>query len=296
MMPQSGRRRATVWLLTALAIVAILVWAAAAAAPSRGTLTVSVLDVGQGDAILVTGPAGHHVLIDGGPSPEKVCLELGEMLPFWEKRIDLVVLTHPHDDHVCGLVEVLRRYDVKQVLYPEGIEYGSSAYWEWLGVIDAKGIDSVRAAAGQRVELGYGAVLEILHPPHEFLSGTASDEDNNGVVVRIEMGEVSFLLAADLFADGERYLVEQGAVLESTVLKVAHHGSKTSTCGEFLATVDPGVAVISVGADNTFGHPGGEVMARLDGCVGGDRVYITADDGTVTFTTDGARLRVETER
>ncbi len=291
-----SRRIPAKWVLFPLFIIAILVWVAAAVAPETGKLSVSILDVGQGDAILVTTPAGQNTLIDGGPSPEGVCFELGQHLPFWDRTIDLVVLTHAHDDHVTGLVEVLRRYQVGQVLYPQGIDCDSNAYDEWLNVIDEKGIESTRAQAGQVIQLGDGATLEVLHPPLDLLPGTESDIDNNGVVLRLEMGEVSFLLAADLYADGELYLIDRGLELRSTVLKVGHHGSSTSTSSEFLAVVSPQVAAISVGADNPFGQPSDEVMARLSERLGQDRVYLTSERGTITFTTDGQRLWVETER
>jgi competence protein ComEC len=287
--------KSTKWALVPLLSIAILVWTAAAVAPESGKLSVSFLDVGQGDAIAINTPSGQHILVDGGPSPEKVAYELGEALPFWERTIDLVVLSHSHDDHVTGLVEVLRHYDVEQVLYPEGIDYTSNAYSEWLSVIEEKRIECVGAQAGQSVDLGGGAILEVLHPPGEFLAGTDSDIDNNGVVLRLAMGEVSFLLTADLYGDGELYMVCDRVELRSTVLKVSHHGSSTSTCPEFLAAVDPQVAVISVGADNRFDLPSGEVIDRLTQRLGADNVYITSERGTITFTTDGERLWVETE-
>ena len=135
----------------------------------------------------------------------------------------------------------------------------------------------------------------MLHPPLDLIEGTESDIDNNGVIIRLEMGEVSFLLTSDLYADGELYLIDQGLTLRSTVLKVGHHGSSTSTCPEFLAAVSPQVAVISVGADNPFGHPSDEVMDRLTERLGEDRIYLTSESGTITFTTDGERLWVEME-
>jgi len=284
------------WVLVPLIIITILIGAAVAVAPEGGKLSVSFLDVGQGDAILISTPSGQHILVDGGPSTEKICLELGEALPFWERTIDLVVLTHAHDDHVTGLVEVLRRYQVKQVLYPEGIDYTANAYSEWLGVIEEKGIESMRAQAGQVIDLGGGATLEVLHPPAEFLEGTESDIDNNVVVLRLEMGEVSFLLTADLYGEGELYLVCERVELSSTMLQVSHHGSSTSTSASFLTAVDPQVAVISVGADNRFGHPSDEVMAMLTQRIGANRIYLTSEHGTITFTTDGKRLWVEKER
>ncbi len=246
-----------------------------------------------GPAILITTPSGQHILVDGGPSPEEVAYALGKELPFWERNIELVVLTHAHDDHITGLVEVLRRYEVEQVLYPEDIDYTSNAYSEWLGLIEEKGIESTRAQAGQVIDLGFGATLKVLHPPAEFLEGTESDIDNNGIVLRLEMGEISFLLTADLFGDGELYLVCERLELGSTVLKVSHHGSSTSTSPSFLDALDPDVAVISVGADNPFGHPSDEVMAKLMAKVGEENIYLTSERGTITFTTDGERLWVD---
>ncbi len=249
-----ARRVPAKWVVIPLLLIAILIWVAAAVAPESGKLSVSILDVGQGDSILITSPSGQHILIDGGPSPERVCLELGKALPYWDRTIDLVVLTHPHDDHVTGLVEVLRRYEVKQVLYPD-MDYGAVVYDEWLEVLDEKNIPYTWAQVGQVIDLGSGATLEVLNPPVVFLEGTESDVDNNGVITRLEMGEVSFLLTADHFGDGERYLIDRGLEIESTVLKVGHHGSRTSTCPEFLAAVNPEVVVISVGGEIPMAIP-----------------------------------------
>jgi competence protein ComEC len=290
-----ARRLPAKWVVIPLVIIATLVWVAAMVAPGSGKLSVSILDVGQGDSILITSPSGQHILIDGGPSPERVCLELGKAIPYWERTLELVVLTHPHDDHVTGLVEVLRRYNVKRVLYPD-LDYHAVVYDEWLDLIDEKNIPCTSAQVGQVIDLGGGATLELLHPPLEFLEGTESDIDNNGVITRLEMGEVSFLLTADHFEDGERYILRQGVELRSTVLKVGHHGSDTSTCHQFLAAVDPEAAVISVGANNPYGHPSDEVIARLSERLGDDRVYFTSESGTITFTTDGKRLWVDAGR
>jgi competence protein ComEC len=291
-----SRSKSVKWFLIPLFIIAILIWTAVAVTPESNRLSVSFLDVGQGDSILISSPSNQHILVDGGPSPEAVTYALGKELPFWEHTIDLVVLTHAHDDHITGLVEVLRRYEVEQVLYPEDVDYTSNAYSEWLGLVEEKGIESTRAQAGQVIDLGSGATLEVLHPPAEYLEGTESDIDNNGIVLRLEMGEISFLLTADLFKDGELYLVCQRLELGSTVLKVSHHGSSTSTYPRFLDAVDPDVAVISAGADNPFGHPSDEVMARLMAEVSKENIYLTSERGTITFSTDGERLWVETEQ
>jgi len=283
------------WVLIPLLVIAILVWAAAIAAPSGDKLTVSFLDVGQGDAILIQR-GSQQVLVDGGPSPEKICLELGERLPFWDKTIELVVLTHPQDDHLLGLVEVLSRYKVGQILEP-GFEQDTPAYREWLRLIEEKDIDRTIAHAGQQVELGNGITIEVLHPQEEFLEGTNSDVNENSIVLRLVRDEVSFLLTGDIEEEAEWQLLHQhGIELKVTVLKVAHHGSATSTTPSFLVAVSPQVAVISVSEDNRFGHPSAEVMARLNERLGGDNVYLTAESGTITFTTDGERLWLKTER
>jgi len=280
----------TKWLILPLLVVVILVWSVALTT-SDDKLHVSFLDVGQGDAILIQTPNGQDILIDGGPDPQKINLELGEKLPFWDRTIDLVVCTQPHADHVTGLVEVLQRYKVKQVLDPE-VSYNSSIYQEWLNVVEDKGIEYNIARAGQEIDLGNGITIEILNPLAEFFQGTSCDIDNNGVVLKLAWHKVSFLFTADIREEAEFELIGQRANLKSTVLKVAHHGSETSTTSQFLAVVDPEVAVISVGADNTFGHPSPEVVERLTDRIGEENVYRTDEDGTVEFITDGERLWV----
>ncbi len=281
------------WLIPPLVVVTILVSITAATMPDD-KLHVSFLNVGQGDAILVQTPAHHDILIDGGPSPQAIGLGLGQKMPFWDRTIDLVVLTHPHADHLTGLVEVLERYRVKQVLMPEG-DGASSIYDEWLKSLKAKQFKPTFARAGQRIDLGDGVVFEVLNPPTPYLSDTESDIDNNGVTLKISMAEVSFLLTADIMWEAESELIARRANLNNTVLKVAHCGSKTSTTPEFLAVASPQVAVISVG-DNTYGHPSPEVIARLENSLGPASIYRTDEQGTIEFITDGERLWVAVEK
>jgi competence protein ComEC len=276
------------WLILPLLVVAILVWSVALNTPDD-KLHISFLDVGQGDAILIQTPNGQDILIDGGPDPQKINLELSKKLPFWDRTIDLVVCTQPHADHVTGLVEVLQRYKVKRVLDPE-VSYNSSIYQEWCNLVEDKEIEYNIAWAGQEIDLGSGIEMEVLNPPEGLWEGTSDDVDNNGVVLRLTWGKVSFLFTADIREEAEFELIGQRANLKSTVLKVAHHGSETSTASQFLAAVDPEVAVISVGADNPFGHPSPEVVERLIDGVGEYNVYRTDEDGTVEFITDGDRL------
>jgi len=278
----------TKWLILPLLVVAILVWSVALTTPDD-KLHVSFLDVGQGDAILIQTPNGQDILIDGGPDPQKINLELSKKLPFWDRTIDLVVCTQPQADHVTGLVEVLQRYKVNQVLEP-GVSYNSSIYQEWCNLVENKGIEYNIARAGHEIDLGSGIKMEVLNPPEGLFEGTSHDVDNNGVVLRLTWDKVSFLFTADIREEAEFELIGQRANLKSTVLKVAHHGSKTSSSQQFLAAVDPEVAVISAGADNPFGHPSPEVVERLIDRLGKDNVYRTDQDGSVELITDGERL------
>ena len=206
--------------------------------------------------------------------------------------IVLVVLTHPQADHITGLVEVLKRYKVEQVLYPD-LDYESSIYQEWLNLLGEKDIKSTIAQAGQQIVLEELVIL-VLNPPNPPLTGTEADTNNNSLVLYISMGEISFLLTADIQYEAEFELISQRAITESTVLKVAHHGSATSTTAEFLAVTSPQLAVISVGEDNDFGHPNQEVIDRLEEELCEENIYFTYN-GTIEFITDGERLWVRVE-
>jgi competence protein ComEC len=267
----------------------VLVVAALVSLPDD-ELHVSFLDVGQGDAILIQR-GSQQVLIDGGPSPQTLTRELGEHMPFWDRTIELVVLTHPHEDHLSGLVEVMERYRVERVLYTD-TEYDSPLYEQWHKLLDDNDIAVTPARAGQEAELGEGITISVLHPPPTLMAGTGADANNNSVVLHLEAGRVSFLLTGDIEQEAEFWLIYNGAELASTVLKVGHSGSHTSTTPEFLEAVGPQVAVISVGKDNSYGHPYGGVVARLEATLGEENLFRTDEQGTIEFITDGERLWV----
>ena len=293
LVPELYRRVPVKFVVPPLIVVAALVWTAAFTVPDN-RLHVFFLDVGQGDAILIQ--KGHQqILIDGGPDAEKVSLELGDKLPFWDRTIELVILTHPEMDHIIGLVEVLQRYEVKHVLTSEQ-ECDSSVCVEWRRLIEEKDIERTIVQAGQRIALSGEVGLEVLHPQKTLLQDTASDVNNNSVVVRLVFRDFSLLLTGDIFEEAEQHLLGERLSLRSTALKIAHHGSETSSRSGFLTEVDPQLALISVGADNAFGHPSPEVVERLGEMVGEDRVYLTSEQGTIELTTDGKRLWVRTER
>lgn len=276
------------WIITPLLIAAILLWAAIINTPDD-KLHVSILDVGQGDAILVQTPSHQNILIDGGPSPRAIDLELSKKLPFWDRTIDLVILSEPQADHMAGLIEVLRNYKIKQIIEPD-IAYNSTSYQQWRSLVETEEVGHQFAHAGQKIDLGDGIKVDVLNPPSTLLQGTSDDVDNNGLALRLSWDRVSFLFTSDIGKEAEWYLIAQRANLKSTVLKVAHHGSLTSTSEQFLAAVSPEIAVISVGAENRFALPRAEVVDRLVTKLKSDRIYSTSINGTIEFITDGIGL------
>jgi competence protein ComEC len=194
------------WLVLLVGIALILAAAAWIYRPDD-KVHVYFLNVGQGDATLIR-QGNLDILIDGGPSPQAIDTELGKRLPFWDRSIEMVVMTHPHADHLAGLVEVLNRYQVGEVLYPalatsdEG-EYDKPLFDEWLRLIQDKNIKSTLAQAYQ--ELGVGdIIIDVLNPPATPLKGTESDIDNNSVVLQVKTSDISFLITGDLMWEGGR--------------------------------------------------------------------------------------------
>jgi competence protein ComEC len=287
--PAPARRRLllpTGGVATLVVLGAILGWLAVSQ-PESGRLSVTFLDVGQGDAILIEGPQGQRVLVDGGPGSQPITQALSRNLPFDSRRIDLMVLTHPQADHMAGLLTVLDRYRVGAVI-DNPMPGGTVLYDEWEAALRESGVPVTMADRGQTVDLGDGAVLQVLAPDQGDPLLAAEQINTASTVVRVSMGETSFLLTGDLDEQGEDALIRSGSDLQSTVLKVGHHGSNTSSSPEFLARVQPSIDVIEVGASNHFGHPTQAVLDRLSG----DAVYRTDEDGDVTVSTDGSRIWV----
>jgi competence protein ComEC len=258
-------------------------------------LRVVFADIGQGDMALITTPGGHRIVVDGGPNGATAAGALGSELTFWERSIDLVVLTHPHSDHVAGLTELLNRYNVRRVLQRE-INLDTAQHVEWTRSVASEGALVLNARPGQVLSFDDGVIVEVIAPPEPLLNGTESDTDNASVVLRVSLGEVSFLLAADIFSEGEASIIRGGLNVDADVLKVPHHGSRNASTAAFLAAVSPAAAVISAGTENRFGHPHQELLDRLARHLPPDRVYVTSERGTVTFVTDGKTLSVTTER
>ena len=261
-----------------------------------GRLHLVTLDVGQGDAILIETPSGKTILVDGGPHPDLTLRRLADELPLQAWTLDVVILTHPHEDHVAGLVEVLRRYAVGTVL-EAGRHYDSATYPRFLAEVAADGADLVRARAGQRLEIGDGVTFEVLYPSAADAAAPLPEGDvNNASVVGVlRFGAFSALLTGDAELPVERLLIGRDALQPVTVLKVGHHGSHSSTSPALLAAVQPAIATISTGVDNEYGHPAPETLQALAGQPG-VTVYRTDQHGTVDVVTDGRTVSVETDR
>jgi len=189
------------------------------------------------------------------------------------------------------LVDVLRRYDVKRVVQPD-VEYTSSTHGEWQRLISEKAIKTTYASAGGQIDLSGNIYLEVINPQANYIEETSSDIDNNAMVLRLVYNDISFLFTADIGTQAERKLIDNGWELNSEVLKVAHHGSNTSISDKFIRVISPDVAVISVGADNKFGHPSNDVLDRLSDT----QVFRTDINGTIEFITDGSRLWQKSEK
>ncbi|MFT5359741.1 MAG: competence protein ComEC [Candidatus Paceibacteria bacterium] len=225
-------------------------------------MAVSFLDVGQGDAIFIEAPNGVQMLIDSGPD-NSVLQELSKVMPFWDRSIDVVVATHPDKDHIGGFPELFKRFKVGYVLDTEVIS-DTGIYREYLSQrekIDAKKLSS---EAGQVIVLDKksGVYVEVLFPGENIEN--IKDKNDTSIVLRVVYGESEVLLTGDASKKVEKFLVSKyGSRLESDILKLGHHGSKTSTSESFLETVSPKMAVVSAGEGNRYGHPHDDVVDKV---------------------------------
>jgi competence protein ComEC len=208
-------------------------------------------------------------------------------MPFWKRTIDVMVLTHPHADHIVGLIEILRRYKIKNVLW-NGMDYDSSIFLEWKKLVEKEGAKVYVVQDGSKVKEGSALYLNIINP-YFSESSYLNDIDNNSVVSHLIYKEYSFLFTGDIFSEKEKELVKRkGESIKSNVLKVSHHGSKTSSDEEFIKYVSPEIAVISVGKDNRYGHPNKEVLERL--IMNGAYILRTDEVGDIKIFSDGRNL------
>lgn len=248
-------------------------------------LTVHFIDVGQADCALLQCD-GRNMLIDGG-NAEDSSLVVSYLQGQGVEYLDYVVCTHAHEDHVGGLSGPLNTCTVGQVFAPV-TQYDSKAFSNFVKYTQQQGLEITVPKADSSFALGEAQVT-VLGPRKEY-----EDTNNTSIVLRVEYGETSFLFTGDMESSAEADLLEAGCNLDATVLKVGHHGSSTSSSYVFLREVMPQYAVISVGKDNSYGHPHEEVMSRLyDARI---TVYRTDEQGTVVAFSDGETVRFTTEK
>ncbi|MFC1775583.1 ComEC/Rec2 family competence protein [Patescibacteria group bacterium] len=279
-------KRKIIWTtLTALLFVNIFVWSVVFAAGDN-ELTVSFLNVGQGDAMFIEAPNGNQMLIDAGPN-KNVLSELGRIMPFWDRSIDIVLATHPDKDHIGGLPEILKRYDVNYI-FETDVKSDTAVFEEFDTRADSSDAQRISARAGQILWLDSDVYIQILFPDRN-VSGLEANAAS--VIARLVYGETEFMLTGDSPKSIENYLAASyGEGLQSDVLKLGHHGSKTSTSELFLGYVSPALAIISAGKENRYGHPHEEVMSIIE------KFGIeneSTKNGTVTIVSDGVDVRIK---
>jgi len=276
------RRKLAYSALGALAVFTIFVWLAVFSI-NDNQLKVFFFDIGQGDAILFK-KGTSEVLIDGGPS-KKILEKLGDTLPFFDKKIEVIVLTHPDADHLRGLIYVLRNFKVENVI-TSGAKKDTQLFGLWREELKKENAKIYEARAGDRIEYN-GLVVNILSPDN-FLIQNTKRINNSSIVAKIFYGKNSFLMTGDIEKGVEKSLVENGFNLEADILKVAHHGSKTSSAQSFIDAVQPKYAIISVGKDNKVGHPSSQVLEKLMAF----KILRTDKDGDIVFISDGQNLNL----
>ena len=296
------------WITSVLAgavLIAAQFFAGCTAAPAsdatkhaaQGEITVKVLNIGQGDSILIqTGE--KTVLVDTSDVDERDKLR-AELKKADVKKIDTIILTHPHADHIGGMDVLLDEYTVG-VVYDNGMPSTSKLYLGYVKKLKEKKIERKGLVAGDRVDLGGGAVFEVLGPSAELVKegsvkGYKHDPNNESVVGRLVFGDFSMMLTGDAEKKEEQaILAADSAHVKSTILKSGHHGSKTSSSADFLRAVQPEAALISCGVNNDYGHPHKETMKKYHAL--NIPIYVTAANGTITVTSDGKTYKIVPER
>ncbi len=228
---------------------------------SHRGLIFAMLDVGQGDALFIESPTGTQILVDGGP-PRKILSQLSRVMSPFDRSIDALIITNPDQDHIAGFLDVLKIYKVGMVFEP-GTLKDSKVYQNLKDEIKKDNIPNILARKGMRLNLGGGTFLDILFPDRDV----SSFETNDGsVVARLSYGETSVLLTGDATTKTEKIILEENAKtkIDSDILKVGHHGSRTSTSADFVRAVSPNYAFISAGKDNKYGHPHRDVLNLLE--------------------------------
>jgi beta-lactamase superfamily II metal-dependent hydrolase len=261
---------------------------------TTNTLQISFIDVGQGDGMLIRTPSNKYIVVDGGISTQTLSY-VQEALPYFSKTLDIVIATHPDADHITGLIPLLSYYNVHHIV----ISPAQSETATFTNLMDAVykeesgGAEVHTGNRGDSIDLSDGVTITIVHPKSEVWHGEETNDES--VTTLLTYGERTFLLTGDLPSTYEGDIVRSGTVPRNiTVLKAGHHGSKYSSSDIFLQYLHPEYTIISAGKNNRYGHPNPEALGRIQKVT--DQILSTIDYGTITFSTDGRNLSIETEK
>jgi len=281
----TSSRKLIIGIIAILFCFNVLAWTAVFQIGEHRFLKVVFFDVGQGDSIFIETPKKTQILIDGGPSG-RVVEKLGSELPFFDRSIDLIIATHPDSDHISGLVEVLKSYQVDLVA-TTGVKGSTAEFDEFASEIKKNKINEIILKKGQRISIN-NLYIYVFAPLEDFEGKTVKDYNTSSLVLKAVYGNNSFLLTGDAPYSIEKKMVAQEIDLSSQVLKIGHHGSKNSSSDIFLEKVNPEIAVIQVGRDNTYGHPSQEVLGKLEKY--GIMILRTDEQGDIKFFSNGLSL------
>ncbi|MDD5145793.1 MAG: MBL fold metallo-hydrolase [Candidatus Pacebacteria bacterium] len=272
-----------------LAMLNILAWIAVLDLSGQKFLEVTFFDVGQGDSSFIETPNGFQILIDGGPS-SKVLEKLGKKMPFWDRSIDLIISSHPDPDHLLGLIDVSKNYKVGAVV-TNGTVSSRPEFLEFKNLLEKNKVPLIVLKKNNQILIGENLYFKILAPLEDFEGREVADFNSSSIVAKMGYYKSAFLFMGDTPKSVEEDLVlEDGALLDSDVLKVAHHGSKTAKSEIFYETVSPKFAIIQVGLNNQYGHPHQEVLEAL--AKYGIYTMRTDQEGDIKIISDGENLKI----
>jgi competence protein ComEC len=280
------QKKQKIGLLIILFLITVIVWVFVFKQENSKFLKVEFFDVGQGDSIFIETMDKKQVLIDGGPDLS-ILEKLGKTMLFYDRYIDLIILSHPEADHLNGLIEVIKRYEIGAII-TTGVIRDTEQYKQWIETIEEKNIPIYIAEADGEIDFGNNIKFTIFYPFDSLVGAKLSDSNNSSVVGKLVYKNFETLLTGDIEKSAENKLINSGANLKSDILKIAHHGSKTSTTEEFLKAVNAILAVIEVGKDNKYGHPHQEVLDRL-----ANILTFQTKNGDIEILSDGQKFLVK---